>query len=166
MVTVAAVRSIGFRCWKDKICFVVLEGPQDRPIVVAAKVRQAPENCSRAEVLCWVRDTVQEVLTDHRPDAVAYKVVEGTAITKDLERAQVEGVMIEAVCAHELHLEPVGRLKSQIKADLGFADEARYIERALHEVGLDQLDTDSKREAALAALSRLSSATDGDPDHI
>lgn len=149
------MKSMGFRCWKDRFAFVVLEGPRERPILVASKIRKAPSYSQRGEFLAWVRTSIGEVLDAYEPDTVAYKAVEGTSRTKDMERGQVEGVMQEAVSSHGMNLEARSRLKSQIKRAVGFGGPARYVNKALPAAGLAQLDTDTFRDAALAALCRL-----------
>jgi len=50
---------------------------------------------SRAETLLWVRDELREVITEIKPDHVAFRVAEaGQSISKSIiERAEVEGVL-------------------------------------------------------------------------
>lgn len=150
------MKAIGFRCWKDRFAFVVLEGSQARPILVASKLRVAPPGLARYQVLSWFRENVQEVFETFRPGDGAFKVVEATSRTKDLGRAEMEGVLQETAYSHEFGLPIDRRLKSQLRKAIPVGDEpARYVHRVLNDVGLSQLDTERYRDAAVVALSCL-----------
>lgn len=62
--------------------------------VVNQRSVHAPTGC-RAETLLWVRDELREVITEMKPDHVAFRVAEaGQSISKSIiERAEVEGVL-------------------------------------------------------------------------
>jgi hypothetical protein len=145
--------AIGFRCSKDAIAYVVVDGTSQDPVLVEHARIPFPAG-SRTEQLLWVRMEVQEIVQRAQPTAVAFKATEPSARTKDLLRAEVEGVLQEAVGAEGL--EALRRIKSQIRADVKFERPARYLETLLHG-DLGDLPA-NRREAALAALAALAHA--------
>ena len=148
------MRSLGFRCWKDRFAFVVLRGKQQSARLVAQEVRRAPTGAGRAEFLSWIRKSVREIIAKYDPDEVRYKTAEGSARNKDLARAQVEGVLQEA--AYSRNRIVTSKVKSQLRKDIcAFTGQAGYVQRALPQHGLTTLDVTDYREAALAALSGL-----------
>lgn len=150
------MRSIGFRCWNDRFAFVVLEGTQDQPSVVASEVRRSPKNVDRPEFLAWVRSNVDEILTAYEPDAASFKATEGSSQKKDLRRAEVEGVLQEAAYSHRPSHVVTGRIKSQIRKDVaGFEEPARYVGRLLAGGSLSGLKSPNFEEAALVAICGL-----------
>ncbi len=105
----------------------------------------------RGEQLVWLRQEIHEIIERTAPSAVAFKSAETVARTKDLGRAEAEGVLQEAVQA--AGLQPLRRVWSQVKADLRFSREARYLPSLLTGPLADL--PGNRREAALAALAAL-----------
>jgi hypothetical protein len=150
------MRSIGFRCWSDRFAFVVLEGTQEHPSVIAKEVRHSPKNVSRADFLAWVRRNVQEILTVYEPDAARYKATEPSSQMRDLRRAEVEGVVQEAACSHRPGCVIESRIKLQIRKDVrAFEGPARYVKKALGDAALTDLASANFEEAGLVALCGL-----------
>jgi hypothetical protein len=147
------VPAVGFRCFKDAIAYVVVDGDLEAPILVEQHHTRLPTG-SRGSQLVWVRMEVQEIIERAQPTAVAFKATEPVSRTRDLARSEVEGVLQEAVGS--VGLEPLRRVKSQIRADLHFERSARYLESLLD--GDFGSIPANRREAALAALSALSHA--------
>jgi hypothetical protein len=145
--------AVGFRCHKDSIVYVVLDGDLSAPRVIEHRQTPMPRG-DRPDQLVWLRQEVQEIVQRSRPSTVAFKAAEPVARTKDLGRAEVEGVLQEAV--RTLDLLPLRRVKSQIKADLDFARPARYLSTLLTGE-LARLPT-NRAEAALVALAALANA--------
>lgn len=144
---------VGFRCFKDSLSFVVLDGDAHMPRIVEAQ-RLAMPATSRSDQLVWVRKEVQEIIHRTNPTQIAFRCAEPVARTKDLARAEAEGVLQEA--ARAAGHDPVRRIKKQMRTDLGFERPAKYLDELL--VGdLASLPSNQK-EAALAALSALSRA--------
>lgn len=150
------MKSLGFRCWKDSFSFVVLEGTQDHPSLRAKEVRHGPKNVSRAEFLSWVRRNVQEILTAQQPDAVSFRAQEPVSPRKILQRAEVEGVLQEAVYSQSPGTTAVSRVKSQIRRDISTFDRpARYLRSALSDADLAEVRTANFEDAALVAVCGL-----------
>lgn len=149
------MKSMGFRCFSDGYSYVVLDGTCQSPVIVANDHRTGPANADRPETLQWFRLDVHEILDSHVPTGVLFKTIEPSSRNKNLKRAQLEGILMEAVLSHDLALTAYGRTKVQIKSRVGFEKSARYINDALKTLGLSTVDTSNFREAALAALSGL-----------
>jgi hypothetical protein len=144
---------IGFRCAKDALTYVVLDGTTDEPVVVEHRMTTMPKT-DRASQLVWLRREVHEILERTGPDAVAFKAAESIARTKDLARAECEGVLQEAVRVRELS--PVRLINAKIKSELDFERPAKYLDSLL--VGPLAALPKNRQEAALAALAALSDA--------
>jgi hypothetical protein len=134
--------------------YVLLDGDIDEPQVVDHDRVGFPSS-SRGTQLSWLRKEVQEILERAKPTQVAFKSPEGNARTKDLSRAEVEGVLQEVATA--LDREPLRRVWSQIKADLKFQGSASELPTLLDTPGLERLPK-NRVEAALAALAALTRA--------
>ena len=146
------MRSIGFRCWKDTIAFVVLEGTASSVQLCANEKRSFPASATSAAQLAWVRREVHEILDAQLPGVGFLKVAESIARKKDLRRSEVEGVLKEAAISHAVNLEVAPVMKRQIKAATHFGQSAQYLGNALQDMGLSELRTTAYEEAALAAL--------------
>ena len=146
---------IGFRCYSDGFAFVVLEGTQANPKLVGHQRVSFPKNNSEGANLAWTRRQVGELLAKHKVANAAIKRAETNARRKSLPRAQVEGVVKEAVYA-ALDEQCVPLLKSQIKAAIpGFAAPARYLEEVLSGSALAKLNTTNYLDAACVAIAAL-----------
>jgi hypothetical protein len=146
---------IGFRCYHSSLAVVVLDGSSADPILIDHVHVSMPSD-ARPSQLAWLRKEVREIVARVSPELVAYKAPEGSARTRDLGRAEAEGVLQEAV--HSAGIDVVRRLKTQIRVDIGFAQQARYLENALQNYpALGDLPA-NRRDAALAALSALAIA--------
>ncbi len=146
--------AIGFRCWKDRVALVVVNGTRSAPELVTHEVRTVPALPSRAEELHWVRREVQEILDTHRPDRGFYKAAEPMAQRKDLARAEVEGVLQEAAFGHKTRLSLTKRINVQIVRDTAFSRKPRYLQELLSGTPLAGLPA-AQREAGMAALCGL-----------
>jgi hypothetical protein len=147
------VAVIGFRCYGDALAYVVLDGAVDDPVLVEHDHLRMPRG-DRPQQLAWARKEVQEIAQRTAASGVAYKAAEPVARTKDLARAEAEGVLQEALA--DLGLTPIRRIKKQIKSDIGFAGPAGELEAALTGP-LAELPA-NRREAALAALAAFAHA--------
>lgn len=144
------MRVVGVRCEKDAIAYVVLDGSLQSPQLVDHDRVTMPE-IERPKQLGWLRKEIRELITRTDAGVLAYKAPETNARSKDLGRAECEGVLQEAALSKSLM--PLKRIKRQIKADLAFPESARYLDRAIPE-NLASLPR-NRHEAALAALSAL-----------
>jgi hypothetical protein len=145
--------ALGLRCHNDAIAYVVLDGSRATPRVIDHGRTRMPRS-DRGEQLIWLRQEVHEMLDRFAPTHVAFKAAENVA-RPDSARAEAEGVLQEAV--HARGLTALRRIKSQMRADLGFERPARYINEALVGTGLEGLPA-NRHEAALVALAGLPDA--------
>jgi hypothetical protein len=146
---------IGFRCWPDGFAYVVLDGTQAAPTVVAKARLKFPTDTPWSHSLAWARRQLEEILRQFPSSAAAVKTQEPAAQHKSLPRAEVEGVIKEAVFSFSA-VECTTRMKIQLRAAIrDFKEPARYIERALEPRGLAELQHANFEEAGLAALSML-----------
>jgi hypothetical protein len=136
------VIAIGFRSFPDGFAYVVLEGAQDGPSVIACQRLKFPKNHGSGASLSWLRKQVIEILNQHQPDAACIKCVEPMAKKKVIERFHVDAVIAEATFS-ERGCECTFRIKSQLKRDIrGFTEPARYLEHALEgTTDLDKVNT-------------------------
>lgn len=148
------MKSIGFRCWADRISFVILEGTQEAPTIICKDHRKAPKGASRAEQLIWLRKEVHEIFDSNKVDVAFYKATENNSRKKDLDRGQFEGVLIEAAYSHKVKCEIEGRIKSQINRDTN-ARKAKYVGELLQTEELEELASANFEEACLASLCGL-----------
>lgn len=145
--------ALGFRCFKDAIAHVALEGARGSPGIVEHAYTSMPD-VERQAQLAWLRTEVLEILDRLKPEAVSFKAPEPSSRTRDLQRGEAEGVFQEA--CHSGGHEAKRRIKSQLRADLRYEGKAKYVERALP-AALASLPA-NRREAALAAVAALSDA--------
>jgi len=149
-------RSIGFRCNASGFAYVVLSGTVSAPTLLASDATAAPKGASRPATLQWVRKEVQEILDTWHPEVGYYRATEGNARSPSQERAQVEGVLIEAAASHDPeHLLLDSRVRSQIRRDTKFSGKPKELEDLLEVDGLAGLSRAKCGEACLAALCGL-----------
>jgi len=147
---------IGFRSFPDGFAYVVLDGSQSAPQVVAKNRVCLPKGESWPGCLSWVRRQLGEILNTYAVNAACIKTIEPVAKRKSAERIQVEAIIQEYLnTAHTLRCSV--RIKSQLKRDIkGFTDAARYLDRVLvNNQVLAELNTPAYQEATLAAVSEL-----------
>ena len=148
--------SIGFRCWKDRFAFVVLEGTTGAPVVIDHGLRTAPVDHERPDALAWLRREVHELLELHSDVSIGfYKAAEGVSRSPMAERHEFEGVLQEAAVSSNRHLPVAARVKSQIRRDTGFDRAARYVGQMREHPALAGLAADKYSDAVLAALCGL-----------
>lgn len=151
------MNSIGFRCWNDRISFVVLGGTQEDPKVFTRGHVQAPASYNRSDVLVWLRQEIHEILNKNSVNIGFFKAIENNSRNKDTSRAEFEGVLQEAARSHNCKINIQSRLNSQIKRDLAFENPARYLKKRFPSPELNELNNDKYSEACLAALCGLPS---------
>lgn len=146
--------AVGFRCWRERLAFVILDGSKASPNIVMHGMRAAPANATESQIILWTSREVHEILNGHPLTAGAYKAEEPFSQRKSLARARVEGAVIQAAVSHPGSLELPGLTKANIKAALrptiGVA-----LDETLAEVGCAACDRPNLREAAWAALCAL-----------
>jgi hypothetical protein len=147
--------AIGFRCYTDGFSYVVLDGTQTQPVVIANSRYTFPKDLRWSAKLSWLRKQIIELLGRYDIRAASIKAAEPVAKSKSLDRSEVEGVVKEAVFSH-LGIECKARIKSQIRRDIyDFDQPARYLERVFTAVSLENLNTAIFQEATLVAITEL-----------
>lgn len=147
---------IGFRCFPDGFSYVVLDGIQSEPRIIAHARLTFPKDLKWGAKLSWLRKQIIEILNQHEITSAGMKSAEPVAKTKSLQRSEVEGIVKEALVSH-VNIECTARIKSQLKRDIsGFNQPARYLERVLTTSALDHLNIINFQEATLVAIAELS----------
>jgi hypothetical protein len=148
---------IGFRCFPDGFSYVILDGTQDVPVVLVKNRCMFPQGRLWGQQLVWLRKQVVEILQANDMRSAGMKSSEPSAKQKNLFRSEVEGIVKEAFCSHTGR-ECVSRIKSQLCRDIkGFQEPARYLDRALIQRNLSELNNPTYLEATLAAIAELPS---------
>jgi len=148
--------ALGFRCSSTEVRWALLSGTRGQPAVLASERIRIPRNMTRPQELCWLRQELKELLATREPDAVAYKRIETSVRKVPLKRVEAEAIVQEVAAASGVSVvEP--KLKSQLKRDLHFDGQARYILQALEAEPFPahQFAADDEKEAVLAAWSLL-----------
>ena len=150
---------IGFRTYPDGFSYVILEGSQQEPEIVAKDRLSYPKGVSVGESYAWLRRQLKEIFETHDDiEGACIKTIESMARKKSKERYQAEGVIFEAVYSL-LDIRCESRINSQIKRDISnFNEPARYLKKVLVDSDqLEDLEHPNFQEAALAAISELPS---------
>lgn len=148
---------IGFRTYPDGFSYVILDGTQQEPELVARNRLKFPKGASISESLSWLRRQIGEILETHRDiGGACIKTIEPVARKKSKERYQVEGVILELICT-VLNINCSTKINTQLRRDImDFNEPARYLERVLSGSDhLEELNHPNFQEAALAAISEL-----------
>jgi hypothetical protein len=98
LVSVEAV-SMGVRCFKEKFEFVVLKGSQESIEVIAADTRVFPTDKAYSAQLVWIGQEVELLAKKYKPQYVVLRAIEPVSMGKYVQRAHVEGVVIERFCS-------------------------------------------------------------------
>jgi hypothetical protein len=149
------MKSIGIRPHPEQYAYVILEGTQANPRLIDKGIAKCPKAVSDAEMLRWVRQDVQELLTRHNVAEAGIKTVEGNARSKNTKRLHLEGVVVEGVASHACQPRTKLLVTKQIKAATGFNDLARYMATLLEKDSLQEVSSAAYEDAALAALAGL-----------
>ena len=150
---------IGFRSFTDGFAYVVLDGRQSEPEVLAKERLWLPKGQNWPACLAWVRKQLSEVLQKFDINGACIKTIEPIAMKKSAKRLQIEAVILEYFQSAK-SIDCTTKIKSQLKRDIrGFTDSARYLPRILTEISvLSQLNTAQYDEATIAAVSELPEA--------
>jgi hypothetical protein len=92
--------AIGFRAEPKQVFWAVIDGPEE-PVRLVASGKLSPAGTfSEAASLAWYRSEIKNFITKFDPVWAAVRYPESNARSKSLERARVEGVLLE-VCHRE-----------------------------------------------------------------
>lgn len=146
--------AIGFRCWKDKYSYVIVEGTQDNVERKASNHVRFPGSMSRPEQLAWFRKEIKELFDTNEIDAAIYKATENNSRTKDMARGQVEGVLQEVIFSHATKANVEGRVKNQLTSKTT-SRKPKYLGELIDIEAFEGLGKGNFDEACIAALSGL-----------
>ena len=146
---------VGFRTYPDGFSYVILEGSQQEPEIVAKDRLSYPKGASLGESFAWLRRQLKEIFETHDDiKGACIKTIEPMARKKSKERYQAEGVIFEAVYSL-LNIRCESRINSQLKRDISdFNEPARYLTEVL--AGSDQLKELVHLKFQVAALAAIS----------
>lgn len=150
------MKVIGVECSGNELIFVVSTGTQQNPILIDSGRRPAPTGCSRPDELKWLRKEITAILNSHKPDLVVLRgTLSAPKYPVSQERAQFEGVVMEAVSSFLPTTNIERRVTNEIKKSLDLS-KAKGKE-ILVTVVTDSFPTIYKylHDAALASLSGL-----------
>ena len=150
------VMVIGIRSYPDGFSYVILDGIQSEPQLIAKDRCKLPKTGNLPSHLAWVRRQLAEITDAHGLSGACIKATEPVARKKSAPRLQIEAVIIEYF-ATERAIDCQCRIKSQLKRDIaGFDEPARYLERVLSgSEELKELNQLNFQDACLAAVSEL-----------
>lgn len=156
------MRVIGVRAEKDVIHWAVVEGTPEDPVLVAHDKIKSPKGYGEVEALGLFRTQVKTLLHQYKPNRVAVRQSETflkgkpgpTAFGSMLQRARVEGVVMELAHSQGLEVQP-GAL-AQIGSGLGSKNAKSYlVADDLRGLDWSKIKNASDREAILCAASLL-----------
>ena len=145
--------TLGICCTKDTMDWVVVAGAtRTTGTLVAAKKVTAPAG-DRGQQLVWVRAEILELLGQHQITAVGLKVAEPGGRVVSVGRAEVEGVVQEALASREVS---TTRLRAVNVRALFSARNTNELQVALEALDLLTARPVTRRacmEAALAVMA-------------
>jgi hypothetical protein len=154
--------ALGFRAESDVVHFAVVKGPQSAPELVDSGKFSAPRSFDTAAALAHVRARIQNMIEQHKPDAVGVRFSE-TFFPRKLSRgildslfarARIEGVILEVSQASGVTVVQGGAMQ-QISSELGSKRAKGYLETGeFRGVDLSSKPT-HVQEAILIAASLL-----------
>ncbi|MDR6546568.1 hypothetical protein J2810_002627 [Chryseobacterium rhizosphaerae] len=148
------MKSIGFRCWKDKFSYVILEGTQESPSIISENHLTLPKGSNRAEQLAWFRKEILELMDTNNIDIAIFKETEIISRTKEPQRGELEGILQEAIFSHPKPTTIEGKIKKQLHSSTT-ARKAKYLGELLDLPIFDGLSKTKYEEACIAAISAL-----------
>jgi hypothetical protein len=148
-------RALGLKCTKDTVEWAVLEGADRSSAVLLANGRETAPAGTRGEQLVQLRATVQRLLRDHAVDEVALRAVEPGGMGNSLPRAEVEGVVQEAVAAAGV---PCRRVVAVSLRSAFGAKNGAELEKAAAAVPVVAATAKTRRDPVTAALVLFAAA--------
>jgi hypothetical protein len=145
-------RALGLKCSKDTAEWAVLEGADRSSAVLVANGRATAPAGSRGEQLVWIRGAVQELLRAHAVEEVALRAVEPGGMGNSLPRAEVEGVVQEAIAAAGV---PCRRVVAVTLRSAFGAKNGAELEKAAATVPVVAATAKTRRDPVTAALVLL-----------
>ena len=143
---------LGVRCSKENLDWVVIEGDQRGMAAVAEQRKVSIPDGHRGDQLAWVRKEVMELLERHALEAAAVRVAEPGGQSVSLGRAEVEGVVQEALAS--AGLAPVRHVAATIRSLYGVRNKLE-LTSALSAIPVIEGVGASRREPVVSAVALL-----------
>lgn len=97
------MRALGVRCTKNSVRWVLLVGRErEQAVVTERNLVSVPTGLERGAELAWARQEVIELVGRCRPDVVALRATEAGAKRISVGRAEMDGVVLEALTSKGL----------------------------------------------------------------
>jgi hypothetical protein len=139
-------------CTKDRLDWAVINGLDRQSVIVVEHRQAAVPNGDRGSQLVWVRREVLELLERQPIEKSAVRVAEGGGQSVSLGRAEVEGVVQEALAA--TGLEPRRHVAASIRAAFQATNNAELATR-LATLAIVSATAASRREPVVSAVALL-----------
>lgn len=143
---------LGVRCAKESLDWAVVKGDRRGNASVVEQRKVAIPGPSRGDQLAWVRREVLELHERHAPDAAAVRVAEPGGQSVSLGRAEVEGVVQEALAS--VGLSPIRHVAATIRGIYGARDRPE-VESVLSSIPVIDGVATSRREPVVSAVALL-----------
>jgi Holliday junction resolvasome RuvABC endonuclease subunit len=143
---------LGVRCAKENLDWAVVEGDQRGTSSVAEQRKVSIPDGQRGDQLAWVRKEVMELLERHALEAAAVRVAEPGGQSVSLGRAEVEGVVQEALAS--AGLAPVRHVAATIRSIYG-ARSKPELASALSAIPVIEGIGTTRREPVVSAVALL-----------
>lgn len=148
------MKVLGFRCWKDKYSYVIVEGSQAVPVLVKSCHQSTPVLSDEIEILNWFYNEFNEIIESNDFDKLTYKQEEPGAPRKDAKRVSVETCLRLAGIRSKKRVKPTGLVKASIKSKTGIK-KAQYLNEIMNHNCFDNLPDKNFTEAVIVAVSIL-----------
>ena len=116
------MKTIGIRATPNAVTFAIFDTEQGA--IINVEEIKIPAAFPTPAGLKYLRSNLLDVLREYAVECAGVRVTEPSAISKSIERIQIEGVIQEAFASSDLHSYYVGQISS-ISKRLGF-DRARF----------------------------------------
>ena len=143
---------LGVRCSKENLDWAVVEGDQRGTASIVEHRKVTIPNAQRGDQLAWVRKEVMELLERHPLEAAAVRVAESGGKTVSLGRAEVEGVVQEALAS--AGLVPARHVAVTIRGIYGARNNPELV-AALSAVPVIEDVATTRREPVVSAVALL-----------
>lgn len=149
------MRMLGLRTYRDHICWASVDGPNRVTATVTGHGTLQIPGGQRGAALAWVRQEVAALVGQEKPEQAAVCPTEGQTVnTALIERAQIDGVVLEAL--HFLNVPTQAKKSATIRSHFGARNRAE-LATALGQLPVIAMipPTSDRRDPVIAAVSEL-----------
>jgi Holliday junction resolvasome RuvABC endonuclease subunit len=142
-------QALGLKCTKDTLDWAVLEGDNRHSATVLNSKRVTAPVGDRGQQLVWIRREIQELLQKYAVNEAVLRAVEPGGQGNSLPRAEVEGVVQEAVAAMGI---PCRRVVSVSMRSAFGAKNGAQLQEAVMAVSVVAATAKTRQDPVTAAL--------------